>query len=37
MKMSDIETMAKITSEKEIKVYCEKLGWDKKQVSAIKL
>jgi hypothetical protein len=37
MKMSDIETMAKITSEKEIKAYCEKLGWDKKQVSAIKL
>jgi hypothetical protein len=37
MKMSDIETMAKLTSEKEIKAYCEKLGWDKKQVSAIKL
>jgi len=36
MKMADIETMAKITSDKEIKAYCENLGWDKKQVSAIK-
>jgi Cft2 family RNA processing exonuclease len=35
-KMSDIETMAAITNDKEIKAYCEKLGWDKKQVNAIK-
>jgi hypothetical protein len=35
-KMSDIETLAAITTDKEIKVYCEKLGWDKKQVNAIK-
>lgn len=37
MKLSDIETLAAITSDKEIKQYCENLGWDKKQVNAIKL
>jgi hypothetical protein len=35
-KMADIETMAKITTDKEIKEYCAGLGWDKKQVNAIK-
>ncbi len=37
MKISDIETMAAITTDKEIKEYCETLGWDKKQINAIKL
>jgi hypothetical protein len=37
MKMADIETMAAITTDKEVKAYCEKLGWDKKQINAIKL
>ena len=36
MKMSDVETMAAITTDKEIKEYCENLGWDKKQINAIK-
>lgn len=36
MKMSDIETMAAITTDKEIKDYCATLGWDKKQINAIK-
>jgi L-rhamnose isomerase len=36
MKMSDVVTLAQITSDKEIKAYCESLGWDKKQVNAIK-
>jgi hypothetical protein len=36
MKMSDVETLAVITTEKEIKQYCTDLGWDKKQVNAIK-
>lgn len=36
MKYADIETLAKITDTKEIKSYCEKLGWDKKQINAIK-
>lgn len=36
MKMSDLETLDKITSEKEIKKYCESLGWDKKQINAVK-
>jgi hypothetical protein len=37
MKMSDVETLSKITTVKEIKEYCESLGWDKKTVNAIKL
>ena len=37
MKLADIETLASITTDKEIKQYCENLGWDKKQVNAIKL
>jgi hypothetical protein len=36
MKMSDVETLSEITSDKEIKQYCESLGWDKKQINAIK-
>jgi hypothetical protein len=36
-KMSDIETLSVITTEKEIKQYCEDLGWDKIQVAKIKL
>jgi hypothetical protein len=37
MKLDDIETLSKITTDKEIKEYCETLGWDKKAVNAIKL
>jgi hypothetical protein len=36
MKMADIETMSAITTDKEIKEYCATLGWDKKQINAIK-
>ncbi len=36
-KMADIELLAEITTTKEIKKYCEDLGWDKKQINAIKL
>ena len=37
MKIQDVETLAAMTSDKEIKHYCESLGWDKKQIHAIKL
>lgn len=37
MKRSDIETLASITTDKEIKKYCEDLGWDKKEIYGIKL
>jgi hypothetical protein len=37
MKVSDVETLAAITTDKEIKKYCEGLGWDKKQIADIKL
>ena len=37
MKLDDIVTLAKVTTDKELKAYCESLGWDKKQVNAIKL
>jgi hypothetical protein len=37
MKMSDVETLAAITTDKEIKEYAKDLGWDKKQVNEIKL
>ncbi len=37
MKLSDVETLASITSDKEIKKYCEDLGWDKKQINELKL
>lgn len=36
MKRSDIATLASITTDKEIKQYCESLGWDKKEVNGIK-
>jgi hypothetical protein len=35
-KVADIETLAKITTTKEIKEYCTNLGWDKKEVNGIK-
>lgn len=37
MKRADIETLAAITTDKEIKQYCEGLGWDKKDINGIKL
>ena len=37
MKMSDVEALGAITTEKEIKKYCEGLGWDKAQIAKIKL
>jgi predicted CopG family antitoxin len=36
MKRQDVETLSKITSDKEIKEYCKDLGWDKKQIDAVK-
>ena len=36
MKRSDIATLANITTDREIKDHCQDLGWDKKQVNAIK-
>ena len=36
MKGSDIETLAAISTDKEIKQYCEDLGWDKKAINGIK-
>ena len=37
MKRADVETLASITTDTEIKKYCEGLGWDKKQINGIKL
>jgi len=37
MKHNDIETLATITTDKEIKEYCQDLGWDKKQIAELKL
>ena len=37
MKRVDIETLAEITTDQEIKQYCENLGWDKKQIHGLKL
>ena len=37
MKLSDVAALAEITDVKEIKKHCENLGWDKKQINAIKL
>ena len=37
MKMADIETLAAITTDEEIRRYCEALGWDKKEINALKL
>jgi hypothetical protein len=36
MKRSDIETLAAISTDKEIKQYCEDLGWDKKDINGLK-
>lgn len=36
MKISDVETLATIITDKEIKQHCESLGWDKKEINAIK-
>jgi hypothetical protein len=36
MKRADIATLAVITTDREIKDYCQNLGWDKKEVNAIK-
>jgi len=37
MKREDISTLAAISTDKEIKKYCEDLGWDKKAINGIKL
>jgi len=37
IKRADVETLAEITTDKEIKQYCEGLGWDKKAINGIKL
>jgi hypothetical protein len=37
MTRADVETLAAITTAKEIKKYCEDLGWDKKAINGIKL
>lgn len=37
MKRADLETLASVTTDKEIKQYCEGLGWDKKAINGIKL
>ncbi len=36
MKRADLATLAVITTDREIKDYCQNLGWDKKEVNAIK-
>lgn len=37
MKREDVAAMAAITTDNEIKKYCENLGWDKKAINGIKL
>jgi hypothetical protein len=37
MKLADVEALAAITTDKEIKEYAKDLGWDKKQIADIKL
>lgn len=37
MKIDDVETLAEVVTPREIKQYCQDLGWDKKQIDAIKL
>jgi hypothetical protein len=37
MKQVDLDAMSEITTDKEIKEYCKELGWDKKEINAIKL
>ena len=36
MKRTDLVTLVQITTEKDIKQYCQDLGWDKKEIYAIK-
>jgi hypothetical protein len=36
MKLADIETLDAISTDDDIKQYCRDLGWDKKQINAIK-
>ena len=36
MKRSDIETLSSITTDAEIRRYCEDLGWDKEKARALK-
>jgi len=36
LKQQDLETMSAITTTKEIKEYCAEMGWDKKEINAIK-
>lgn len=37
MKRADIEALAAISTQEELKKYCEDLGWDKKQINGLKL
>ena len=37
MKFDDVQTLAKITTNEEIKEYCLGLGWDRSQVAKLKL
>ena len=37
MKREDVETLAAITTNDEIKQYCTDLGWDKKAINGLKL
>ena len=37
MKRSDLDALAAITTEAEIKDYCKSLGWEKKEIDALKL
>lgn len=37
MKLDDVSALAAITTDKEIKEYCETLGWDKKEINGLKL
>lgn len=37
MKLVDITALANITTDDEVKQYCEHAGWDRKKISAIKL
>ena len=37
MKQEDLDALSEITTDKEIKEYCKELGWDKKEINAIKL
>ena len=37
MKYSDVELLAEITTKEEIKQMAQDMGWDKKQINAIKL